>query len=69
MIKLNTALAGADFSHAAGSTVSLDKEFEARLVDSGQAEYVRKRRATKATDKADTNASESDGSQDAVRHP
>jgi len=60
MIKLNTALAGAGFSYSAGSEVSLDKEFESRLVESGQAEYVRKRRATKATDKADTNASKSD---------
>jgi|14BtaG_2_1085337.scaffolds.fasta_scaffold00960_5 hypothetical protein len=40
MIKLLTALAGADFSYRAGETVSLDKDFEKRLVDSGQAESV-----------------------------
>ncbi len=41
MIKLLVSVAGADFSHAPGETVSLDKDFERRLVESGQAEAVK----------------------------
>lgn len=42
MIKLKTSLAGADYSYGVGEEVELDKEFEKRLVESGQAEPVRK---------------------------
>ena len=41
MIKLLTSIAGADFAHNPGATVELDKDYEKRLVDSGQAEYVK----------------------------
>ena len=41
MIKLLTAMSGADFSYSPGETVKLDKEHEKRLVESGQAEYVK----------------------------
>lgn len=42
MIKLNTSVSGADFAHGAGETVEFDRDFEKRLVKSGQAEYVKK---------------------------
>jgi hypothetical protein len=45
MIKLLVSMAGADFSYSAGATVSLDKDWEKRLIDSGQAVEVK--RATK----------------------
>jgi hypothetical protein len=53
MIKLKTSVAGGDFSHPAGASVSLDKEFESRLVETGQAEYVKQRRSTKSAGKAE----------------
>lgn len=40
MIKLLVSVAGADFSHAPGEMVTLDPEFERRLIESGQAEPV-----------------------------
>lgn len=46
MIKLLTSIAGADFSYAAGEKVSLDKDYERRLVDSGQAEEVKSAKKT-----------------------
>lgn len=42
MIKLLVSIAGADFSHGAGQVVSLDKDLEARLIETGQAEAVKK---------------------------
>lgn len=41
MIKLLVSIAGDDFAHNPKDVVSFDKEFEARLVESGQAEYVK----------------------------
>jgi len=41
MIKLNVSVASDAYSYGAGETVTLDKEFEQRLVDSGQAEFVK----------------------------
>lgn len=46
MIKLLTGMAGADFSYSAGEVVTMDKDTERRLVESGQAEVV-KQRATR----------------------
>lgn len=50
MVKLLVSIAGADFSHAPGETVSLDAELERRLVESGQAEEVKP--SAKSTDSA-----------------
>lgn len=47
MIKLLTSLSGEGFSHQFGETVSLEKEFEARLIKSGQAEPVKAKKAAK----------------------
>jgi hypothetical protein len=47
MIKLLTSVAGDDFSYEYGQEVSLDKEFEQRLVETGQAVAVVKRRKAK----------------------
>jgi hypothetical protein len=51
-VKLLTSIAG-DVTASVGETVTLDKDFEKRLVDSGQAEYVKKTTTRKAatTDK------------------
>jgi len=38
MIKLLVSIASVEYSHAPGEVVSLDKETEKRLIDSGQAE-------------------------------
>lgn len=43
MVKLLVSVAGAGFSHAPGEKVTLDKDFERRLIESGQAEPVRGR--------------------------
>lgn len=40
MIKLLTSIAGSDFSYQVGEVVTLDKEYESRLIASGQAEAV-----------------------------
>ena len=40
MIKLLTAMSGHDFNYQIGETVSLDKDYEKRLIDSGQAVNV-----------------------------
>jgi len=37
MIKLLTAMSGNTFNYPIGETVSLDKDYEKRLIDSGQA--------------------------------
>lgn len=52
-VKLLTGIAGANFSHAPGEVVDLDKDTEKRLVDSGQAEKVvaKKKAAKKKTSK------------------
>ena len=47
MVKLNTSMAGDGFAYLPGETVSLDKETEKRLVESGQAEYVTKNRTAR----------------------
>lgn len=52
MIKLLTSLAGADYSYGVGEKVELDKDFEKRLVESGQAERVRKTPAKAGKKKA-----------------
>ena len=39
-VKMKTAIAGSDFSHAMGNVVDFDPATAKRLVDSGQAEYV-----------------------------
>lgn len=41
MIKLLVSMAGDNFSYSAGEEVSLDKDYEQRLIDSGQAEPVK----------------------------
>lgn len=48
MIKLLTGMAGANFSYSAGETVTLDKDTERRLVESGQAEVIKQQRRKKA---------------------
>jgi hypothetical protein len=45
MIKLLVSVAGQGFSHAPGEEVSLDPEFEKRLIATGQAVEVKKRAA------------------------
>lgn len=45
MVKLLVSVAGDGFAHSPGEKVTLDKEFEKRLVESGQAEYVNASRA------------------------
>ena len=40
-IKLLTSMAGENFSYAVGEVVQLDKDYEARLIASGQAEPVK----------------------------
>jgi len=52
MIKLNTSLAGDDFAYAVGEEVTLDKAYEQRLVDSGQAVYVKPSEKSKKTKKS-----------------
>jgi hypothetical protein len=47
MVKLLVSIAGPDFSHAPGEKVSLNKELERRLIESGQAEPVTQKRTTK----------------------
>ena len=47
MIKLNTSIASNEFSYAAGETVSLDAQTEKRLIETGQAERVVKKKAVK----------------------
>lgn len=42
MIKLLTSYSGADGSYQYGETVELDEGTEKRLIDSGQAEAVKK---------------------------
>jgi hypothetical protein len=42
MIKLLTAISGHEFNYQIGEVVTLDKDYEQRLVDSGQAEKVEK---------------------------
>ena len=53
MIKMNTAIAGADFSIASGEvTDRFDAATEKRLIDSGQAEAVKQEvKKTKKTSK------------------
>ncbi|HQU87567.1 MAG TPA: hypothetical protein PLC58_03185 [Denitromonas sp.] len=46
MIKLLVSIAGADFSHAPGETVSFDAETEKRLIESGQAEPAKAEKTT-----------------------
>jgi len=48
MIKLLVSIAGADFTYYPGEEVTLDKDYEKRLIDSGQAEPVVKKAAKKA---------------------
>lgn len=48
MIKLLVSVAGADFAYSPGDVVTLDKNYEKRLVDSGQAEPVAKKTTKKA---------------------
>ena len=44
MVKLLVSIAGPDFAYAPGEVVSLDKETEKRLVETGQAEPVKETR-------------------------
>lgn len=48
MIKLLTSYSGQDGSHHYGETITLDKDTERRLVESGQAEVVEPKKTTKA---------------------
>lgn len=52
MVKLNTSMAGEGFAYLPGETVSLDKETEKRLVDTGQAEYVNENRTARKAKRA-----------------
>ena len=52
-IRLLTAMAGVDFSHAAGDEIALDAAAAKRLIENGDAEPVAKR----ATDKAEKRVS------------
>lgn len=56
MVKLNTSMAGEGFAYLPGETVSLDKETERRLVDSGQAEYVNANRTNRKTKRSASHA-------------
>lgn len=48
MIKLLVSIASEDYSYVPGETVTLDAETEKRLIASGQAERVVKKKAVKA---------------------
>ncbi len=48
MIKLLVSIASEDYSYSPGEKVTLDAQTEARLVSSGQAEKVAKKKTAKA---------------------
>jgi hypothetical protein len=41
MVKLLVSVAGDDYAYSPGEIVTLDEDYEARLVESGQAEPVK----------------------------
>ena len=51
-IKLLTAISGHDFNYQIGEVVTLDSAYEKRLVDSGQAEWVKTKKSSKTGKKA-----------------
>ena len=47
MIKLLVSISGQDFSHNYGEIVDLGEDYEARLIETGQAEAVKTKKAAK----------------------